>query len=189
MEVKDMTVEQLEARKAELAGLLDAEDADLDAIEAEVRSIKDELETRKAAEIQKEEIRQAVAEGAGIVTETFKTEENKMTIEELRSSAKYADAFANFIKTGDDKECRALLTEIGAGAGNGGVPVATVVDEIIRTAWEDDQILSRVRKTYIRGNLKVAFERSADRRDGRIASARHRHAHCQEREKMDPNFG
>ena len=37
MEVKDMTVEQLEARKAELAKLLDAEDADLDAIEAEVR--------------------------------------------------------------------------------------------------------------------------------------------------------
>ena len=35
MEVKDMTVEQLEDRKAELANLLDAEDADLDAIEAE----------------------------------------------------------------------------------------------------------------------------------------------------------
>ena len=32
MEVKDMTVEQLEARKAELAIQLDAEDADLDAI-------------------------------------------------------------------------------------------------------------------------------------------------------------
>ena len=162
MEVKDMTIEQLEARKAELANLLDAENADLDAIEAEVRSIKEELESRRAAEAQKEQIRQAVAEGAGTVTETFKTEENKMTVEELRSSAKYADAFANFIKTGDDKECRALLTEIGAGSGNGGVPVATVVDEIIRTAWEDDQILSRVRKTYIRGNMKVAFERSAD---------------------------
>ena len=35
MEVKDMTVEQMEARKAELAEMLDAPDADLDAIEAE----------------------------------------------------------------------------------------------------------------------------------------------------------
>jgi hypothetical protein len=36
------------------------------------------------------------------------------------------------------------------------------VDDIIRTAWENDDILSRVKKTYVRGNLKVAFELSAD---------------------------
>ncbi len=158
MEVKDMTVEQLEARKAELAGLLDAEDADLDAIEAEVRSIKDELETRKAAEIQKEEIRQAVAEGAGIVTETFKTEEHKMTNEEVRNSKAYVDAFAKYLLNEDDRECRSLLTETVSGT----VPVPAFVDGIIHAAWENDAILSRVKKTYIRGNLKVAFERSAD---------------------------
>lgn len=158
MEVKDMTVEQLEARKAELAGLLDAEDADLDAIEAEVRSIKDELETRKNAEIQKEEIRQAVAEGAGIVTETFKTEEHKMTNEEVRNSKAYVDAFAKYLINEDDRECRALLTETVSGT----VPVPAFVDNIIHAAWENDAVLSRVKKTYIRGNLKVAFERSAD---------------------------
>ena len=37
-----------------------------------------------------------------------------------------------------------------------------LVDQIIRTAWENDTILSRVRKTSFRGNLKVAFERAAD---------------------------
>ena len=162
MEIKDMSIEQLEARKAEIPALLDSEDADLDALEAEIRSINEELEKRKAEAAQREEIRKAVAAGAGQVKENFNQEENKMTIEELRSSEKYADAYANYIKTGNDKECRTLLTEIGLGSGNGGVPVATIVDEIVRTAWEKNEILARVRKTYIRGNLKVAFERSAD---------------------------
>ena len=53
MELKDMTVEQLEERKAAIAVELDAEGADLDALETEVRSIKDELESRAAEEAQK----------------------------------------------------------------------------------------------------------------------------------------
>jgi len=157
MEVKDMTVEQLEARKAELAGLLDADDADLDAIEAEVRLIKEELEARKAAEVQREEIRKTVAAGAGAVTENFE-EEHRMTNEEIRNSAAYIDAYADYIKTGNDRECRTLLTENVSGA----LPVPSFIEGIIQTAWEKDEILSRVRKVNIRGNLKVAFELSAD---------------------------
>ena len=157
MEVKDMTVEQLEARKAELANLLDAEDADLDAIEAEVRSIKDELDARKAAEVQREEIRKAVAAGAGAVVEKIE-EDKKMTNEEIRNSGAYIDAFANYIKTGSDRECRTLLTENASGT----LPVPSFIEGIIQTAWEKDEILSRVRKVNIRGNLKVAFELSAD---------------------------
>lgn len=81
-----------------------------------------------------------------------------MTIEEIRKSAEYVDAYANYIKTGDDRECRALLTENASGV----LPVPVLVDEIVRTAWEQNEILSRVRRTFFRGNLKVAFERSAD---------------------------
>ena len=80
-----------------------------------------------------------------------------MNNEEIRSSAAYVDAYANYIKTGDDKECRSLLTETVSGV----VPVPVLVDEIVRTAWEKNEILARVRKTNFRGNLKVAFERSA----------------------------
>ena len=47
MELKEMTIEELEARKAEIATLVDAEDADLDALEAEARSINEELEALK----------------------------------------------------------------------------------------------------------------------------------------------
>lgn len=158
MELKTMSVEQLEERKAEIAGLLDQPDADLDALEAEVRSIKEELEARKAAAAQREEIRKAVAAGAGAVVEEIKEERKTMTNEEIRSSKAYIDAFAKYLLNEDDRECRSLLTETVSGT----VPVPAFVDGIIHAAWENDAILSRVKKTYIRGNLKVAFERSAD---------------------------
>lgn len=157
MEIKTMTAEQIEERKLEIAGLLETEDADLDALQEEVRLLNEELEARKAAAAKKEEIRTAVAAGAGSVIQ--KHEEVKtVTNEEIRSSAAYTDAFAEYLKTGNDRECRALLTEQVSGT----VPVPKIVDGIIRTAWDSEPLLARVRRTYIRGNLKVAFERSAD---------------------------
>ena len=160
MELRDMTIEELETRKQAIPGELDIEGADLDALEAELKSINAELENRKAVEAQKEEIRQTVAESAApVVIQEFKEEKRDMrTNEEIRASKEYVDAFARYLISEDDKECRALLTVDASGS----VPVPTIVDEIIRTAWENDEILSRVRKTYIRGNLKVAFELSAD---------------------------
>ena len=160
MELKDMTIEELEARKTAIVAELDVEGADLDALETEMKSIKAEMENRKAAEAQKEEIRQTVAEStAPVVVQEFKEEKREMkTNEEIRASKEYIDAFARYLINEDDKECRALLTVDASGS----VPVPAIVDDIIRTAWENDDILSRVRKTYIRGNLKVAFELSAD---------------------------
>jgi len=156
-----MTIEQLEERKAAIAAELDAPDADLDALEAEARSIKEEFERRTAEEAKKVEIRNAVAMGEGVVEKKFEKEEKKtMTLEEIRASKEYIDAFAEYIKSGDDKECRALLTtNVGA---TGYVPVPVLVDDIVRTAWERNEFTNRLRKTYFRGNLKVAFELSAD---------------------------
>ena len=159
MEIKEMTVDQLEERKAAIIGELDAPEADLDALEEEVRAIKEELEARKAAETQKAEIRAAVAAGAGEVTEKVETEErNKPTMEEIRNSKEYIDAYAEYIKTEDPTECRALLSENGSGT----VAVPSYVEDIVRTAWEREGIMARVRKAYIKGNLKVGFELSAD---------------------------
>ena len=120
--------------------------------------IKEEIESRKAEAAKKAEIRDAVASGSGEVIEKMKVEEKKMTNNEIRNSAEYIEAYANYIKSGDDKECRSLLTENVSGT----VPVPVLVDEIVRTAWDNDQILSRVRRTNFKGNLKVAFELSAD---------------------------
>jgi HK97 family phage major capsid protein len=159
MDIKTMTIEELEARKLAIAEELEADGADLDALESEVRAIKEELENRKNAEAQKAEIRAAVAEGAGEVIQKIEVEERKMpTFEEIRSSNEYMNAYAEFLKTGDDAECRSLLTE---NATNGTVAVPTLVEGRIRTAWENDPIMSRIRKTFIKGNLKVGFEISA----------------------------
>ena len=160
MEVKDMTIEELEARKTEILTEMNNEGVDLVALKEESRAIREEIEARKAAEAQKAEIRKAVADGAGTVIQEFKEEKREMskTNEEIRASKEYIDAFARYLINEDDKECRALLTVDASGS----VPVPVIVDEIIRTAWENDDILSRVKKTYIRGNLKVAFELSAD---------------------------
>lgn len=158
MDFSVMTIEELNERRAAIAAELDAPEADLDALEAEARAIKDEIEKRMAEEARREEIRDAVANGAGEVTTTFKTEERKeMTNSEIRNSPEYIEAYAKYIKTGDDKECRSLLTETVSG----NVPVPVMVDNIVRTAWDNDPILARVRRTNFRGNLKVAFERSA----------------------------
>lgn len=160
IELKTATAAELEARKAAIAQEVEAEDADLDALEAEIRSINEELETRKAEEAQKVEIRKAVAEGEGKTIEKTPTEERKvMSNEEIRNSKQYIDAYAEYVKNGDDKEVRALLTENVA---NGTVPVPEFVYEIVKNAWEKEGIMSRVRKSYLKGNLKVGFEISAD---------------------------
>ena len=46
MELKDMTIEELEARKAEIAAEVEADGADLDALQEEVRAINEEMEAR-----------------------------------------------------------------------------------------------------------------------------------------------
>ncbi len=159
MELKDMTIEQLEERQAAIVAELDNDDADLDALEVEAREIKAELENRKAAEAKKAEVRAAVASGEGKVIEKAKVEERKeMNENEIRNSKEYIDAFAEYIKTEDPTECRALLS---TNATNGTVAVPDYVYEITKTAWERDGIMSRVRKAYVKGNLKVGFEKSA----------------------------
>ena len=159
MELKEMTIDQLEERKTAIVAELDNQDADLDALEAEMRSIKDEIEARKAAEQKRAEIRAAVAEGDGEIVEKVEVEERKIpTMEEIRNSKEYINAYAEYIKSGDPTECRALLTENVSGT----VAVPELVYSITKNAWEREGIMRRVRKSYLRGNLKVGFEISAD---------------------------
>ena len=104
MDFKTMTNEQLEQRKAEIAGLLDTEGVDLTALDEEVRGINAEIEARKAAEAKREEIRKAVAAGAGKTVKRMEPAAQKPGNEEVRNSKAYIDAYANYIKTGSDKE-------------------------------------------------------------------------------------
>ena len=156
----EKSVEELEARQAEIAGL-ETEGVETEEIEAranELEAIKAELEARKAAAVKAEEERKAVEAGAGETKEEIKQEEKRMDNLEMRNTPEYINAFANYIKTGNDRECRTLLTETVSGT----VPVPSLVEGIVKTAWEKNELLSRITKTSLRGNLKVPFERSAD---------------------------
>ena len=158
MEIKDMTINDIETRTAEIKVAMQADDADLDGMTEELR----QMEERKAAiraEVE-ERARQAaeVAEGkVGETKEEFK-EKEIMSNMEVRKSHEYNMAYAEYIKTGSDAECRALLTENVSGA----VPVAEYAENRVRTAWNREGLMSRVRKTYLKGNLKIGFEISAD---------------------------
>lgn len=163
-EIKSMNLDEVEARKAELGEeLAEASNERLAEISAEL----DELEARKAELADMAEKRAALE--ARVMTEGTKVEtfEELETIEErkedkpmieVRNTPEYIEAFARYIKNEDPTECRALLSE---NVNSGVVPVPSVVEDRVRTAWEKDGIMSRVRKTYIRGNLKVGFELSA----------------------------
>lgn len=156
MELKEMTIEALEERKSAIVAELDTEGADLDTLEEEMRSIVAEMEARKQAEAQKNEIRTKVAEGEGTVVKQFKEEKRNMKdIKEYRNSQEYMDAYAEYIKTGDDSEVRSLLT---TNVGTGTIAVPTVVESGILTAWNDSKVLERVTRINVKGNYKVGFE-------------------------------
>ncbi len=112
MDMKDMTIEQIEERKTAIVAELDTENADLNALEEEMRSLNAEMEARKAEEAQKAEIRSAVAAGeVGEVVKTIVEEKRDMrTNEEVRASKEYMDAFARYLISENDNECRSLLT-------------------------------------------------------------------------------
>lgn len=111
--------------------------AEKEQIEAEIRAAKEvEQHPESAKEIKNER------------------GEKKME-KEFRNSPEYIAAYAKAIK-GDDTDLRALLTENAPTGGQ--VPIPTFAEERIRTAWETDEILNRVGKTYVKGNLKIGFE-------------------------------
>ena len=155
-EIKSFTMEQIETRTAELKAEIDNADAEkLDQLNAEL----DAIETRKKEiemETRKENMK-AVAEGAGQVIAAAPAKEER-TLESVKSSDAYVEAWANYIKTGEDKECRALLTDLVSG---GTVPTPTLIDNYIATAWDRAGLVSRVRKTNIKGTAKYPFEYSA----------------------------
>ena len=156
MKIDEMQMSDIEQRSAEIEELLKSEDADIDSLTAEV----EELEKRKAQILEEAEQRKKEAEDAlKNGKEIEKEEERRMTNMEVRNTKEYIDAFAEYIKSGKDEECRALLTENVA---SGTVPVPEMVYNIVKTAWDREGIMALVRKTAMKGNLKVGFEISAD---------------------------
>lgn len=157
-EIKEYSMEQIEKREAEIKAEIDTADANrLEELENEHKA----LEERKAVLAEETEKRRAdmkaVIEGAGTVV-TKPAEKETRSLETVKASQEYVDAFAEYLKTGSDAECRSLLTDLVDG---GSVPTPTVIDDFINTAWERSNLVSRVRRTNIKGTAKYPFEYSA----------------------------
>lgn len=155
MEIMEMNLEEVIARMNAIADELNGEGADVEALETETNSLierKNQLIAEKDAEIQ------AVVSDEGETIQENIERSKPMETMITRNSPEYIDAYAEYIKTGDDKIVRALLTENAYG---GTVAVPEIVENRVRTAWERDDIWNRIPKSYLKGNYKINFEVSS----------------------------
>ena len=161
MEIKDMKLEEVEARMSELDAMASETENEEELAKAvEERKLLNErkaelvaLETRKA---QAKELEM----GATPTSVEKKEEEREMAkVEEYRNSQEYINAFAEYIKTGDDSECRALLTTNVGDAGEVAIP--DMVSNVIKTDWLHSEIMSQVKTISVAGNFTQQFELSA----------------------------
>lgn len=159
-----------EQREAEIAAAIEevktdeeraAVEASIAEFEADKEAATKDAETLRAEiEAMEAELAALEAEAPAPATDVEPTPEQRgkdMAEIITRDSRQYVDAFANYIKTGKVEEVRTLLTENASGT----VAVPTFVEQIIKTAWDNEPIMSRVSKTNMQGNVKIGFEISA----------------------------
>ena len=156
--------QEIEARKAEIRAEVESteEIEKVEELEKEVDALNEEEEQIDEHE-KNEEISKELEEKSIQVKEISK-EERKMNTEEKRNTKEYINAYAEYIKSSLSKEYqmneeeRALLT---TGATNGTVEVPDMVWEIVKTAWEKEELMNLVTSISVKGNFKVQFEVSA----------------------------
>lgn len=163
-EIRVLDMEQCEERAAAIAA--EVETAEAEAIETLTEELSAIEERKLAIETEAEEKRaamEAVIEGQGEEVEV-KEEKRNMNSKEVRALPEYINAYAEYIKGNNDgMECRTLLTTnavIGSDE-TGTIPVPTYIEERIQAAWEADGIMSRVRRTFFKGNVRVGVEMAA----------------------------
>lgn len=156
--INEMNLEELEARSQEIVNELEGKEGE------ELETLKREAEmlVARKKELEEHEQRMAIANAidTGAVKPVVIEERKEKTMEnvEVRDSLEYGKAYLNMIKTGKDEEVRSLLSD---GASGGQIPVPTFLETEIKTAWENCSIMSLVKKSNLKGNVKVGFELTA----------------------------
>lgn len=162
-EIMELDLDGIEARKAEMKAEIEqaADSAALDAIEAE-KAIIEERIAQLNAEAEKAKRKADMAAVIGGKGKTIaKQEERTMTdIKEYRNSKEYVELYADYMKSHDDTEIRAALLSTNVTGGT--IPVPDFVYDIVKTAWDRNEIMRLVPRENIPGNLEVSFEISGD---------------------------
>lgn len=155
--------EEIEVRKAEIREEIpEASEEKIEELEQEVEALnEEEKQIEEQEEIKEDAIE--LEEKKSIAKEVVKEERKMENNAEFRNSKEYINAYAEYIKSNDDKELRALITTGGYATGNSAtVEVPDMVYDIVKTAWEREDLMARVRTLSVKGNLKVQFEVSGD---------------------------
>lgn len=155
------TREEILARLTEIRSILDGDlsNVNVDELQTEVRSLNEQLKEIEQRANAARELRNSIANmGSAEVVGTMPTAQHKTSGTEYRNSQEYMEAYARYLVSGDETECRALLTENAPEENNGQLAVPVYVEDRIRTAWENDEFMRRVSRSYLPGNLKIGFE-------------------------------
>lgn len=160
-EVMILDMEGCEERAAKIAEeTRDASEEILAELSAELDMIEERKNIIKAEADEKRAAMEEVLAGEGEVIEEKQEERKTMDNKEIRKSAEYLDAWVENLKGRASEEQRTLLTENAQE--NGNIAVPTYVEDRINTAWESNEIVRRVKKSYFKGNLKVGYEASSE---------------------------
>ena len=149
-----MTLQEILKRIAEINDTEIPGAPDQETLDKLVEERKALLEKKAELEALETRKQQAMAiQNGQVVARALATPKQEV---EVRNTEAYINAFAEYVKTGKDAECRSLLTTNVPSTGTIAVP--DFVYDIIKTSWDKNEIMSLVKKVSVKGNLKVQFE-------------------------------
>lgn len=164
---------KLVARKNEIASLIEEKRATFEKSDVETRDalLKDVEELEKEAkgidtQVQElEELRSTLAnqeERMGLMGNVSPTKvEERKNVEDEFDTKEYRHAWVDYIKTGSKEALKQLRAGVYTGLSN--VPVPTIFQSYVETAWEKFGKFSRyVTKSFVKGWLSIPTEASAD---------------------------
>lgn len=152
-------VDEVEAKKEEFENAdTDKRDELLEEVEAlteEADKIDEELKEldEQKEELEKQEERMSLTRSLSKIA----IEERKSQTMDVRTKEQYASEVRSAVIDGNEKELRALLTELVEGT----APVSTYIQDRVETVWEKLAILNEVSVSQYKGILAVPYEVSA----------------------------
>lgn len=157
MEIKEMNLNEIQTRKAEIKTLLDDEKSNIEELSKEV----DELETREKELKENQEKRDALIEKVvnlddSHIIHSFNNEEKEERKEvNIYETKEYRDAWTNSVKAGDSSIVRRFLTT--ENQESAGVLVPTELENKINDTFEKTTLLQKFTITSIKGLTETPY--------------------------------
>ena len=151
MDLKELSSEELLERRSAIGTEVDNPEADLDALEAEVRAINEELETRKTVEAKKTEVRKAIASGEKPV-EKIKEFKEETKMEERTFSpdtVEYRDAYMKNLQG------KPMSIEERTALSGASYVIPTETLNKIYGKLEENQLIKEIDALYVPGYVSV----------------------------------